>query len=89
MKNGKPIRIDHHIAKSLAELADDPTARRVTTYVTKKLTVKVTRQARTRRNAPQQTFLLSVGTPNFLERRFLKSGKYKKLPTRKIEAFAG
>jgi hypothetical protein len=51
--------------------------------------VKVTKQRRTRANARQKTFLISVGTPNFLERRFLKTGKAKKFPLPKYELFTG
>lgn len=70
-----PKRIDVLIGKSLAKLVDDPKLRRVTTYVSPTITVKVTRQSKKRANARQQTFLLSVGSPNFLERRVLKSAK--------------
>lgn len=81
-----PLRIDRHVTKSLAVLADDPKLQRVTTYLSPKITVKVTRQARKRANAKQQTFLLSVGSPNFLERRALKS-QIVKFPTYKTQEF--
>jgi len=69
-----------HINKSLEILAERPEIKRATTFVSPKVTVKVTRQRRTRANAKQQTFLLSVGSPNFLERRFLKSRRDGKFP---------
>jgi hypothetical protein len=81
----KPLRIDAYIRKSLARLVDDPNLRRVTTFLSPKVTVKVTRQSRKRANAKQQTFLLSVGSPNFLERRELK--KIKAFPQPQYEAF--
>jgi hypothetical protein len=76
-----------YIHKSLEVLAERPEIRRATTFVSPKVTVKVTRQRRTRANAKQQTFLLSVGSPNFLERRFLKSRKERKFPLPKYEVF--
>lgn len=78
-----------YILKSLAVLDDKPEVRRATTFVSPKITVKVTKQRRTRANARQKTFLISVGTPNFLERRFLKTGKAKKFPLPKYELFTG
>jgi len=76
-----------YINKSLDILAKRPNIKRATTFVSPKITVKVTRQRRTRANAKQQTFLLSVGTPNFLERRFLKSRKEGKFPLPKYDLF--
>lgn len=81
-------KINRHVANALTTLAGQPKLRRITTYVSPKITVKVTRQARTRANAKQQTFLLSVGTPNFLERRALKAGKIVKFPHAQAESFA-
>lgn len=83
----KSLRIDQFITDSLAVLADRPEIKRATTYVSSKITVKVTRQRKARANARQQTFLLSVGSPNFLERRFLKSRKDAKFPIPKYDLF--
>jgi hypothetical protein len=82
----KPL--NKYISQSLAALAERPELKRATVYVSPKVTVKVTRQKRTRANAKQQTFLLSVGSPNFLERRSLKSGKINKYPLQVYEEFA-
>lgn len=77
---------DKHVAKALMALADEPNIKRVTTYISPKLTVKVTHQRKPRANARQITFLVSVGAPNFLERRVIKADKIK-YPTTKYESF--
>jgi hypothetical protein len=82
----KPLR--KYITRSLDMLDARPELRSAVTYVTPAVTVKITRQRRTRANAKQKTFLLSVGSPNFLERRMLKAGKISKFPLVKTEAFA-
>ena len=76
-----------YILKSLDILDERPEIKRATVYVSPTVTVKVTKQKRTRANARQKTFLLSVGSPNFLERRFLKSAKEKKFPLPKYDLF--
>ena len=73
--------------KSVATMLVHRDIRRTTTFVAPKLTVKVTRQRKPRANARQETFLVSIGTPNFLERRTIKSGKIKKYPDIKIDLF--
>jgi len=82
----KPLK--KYIARSLEMLDARPEVRSAVTFVSPKVTVKVTRQRRARANAKQKTFLLSVGSPNFLERRMLKAGKVNKFPLVKTEAFA-
>jgi hypothetical protein len=82
------MNIDSVITKSRAILTKNPNVKRVTTFVTPAVTVKMTRQRRTRANAKQKTYLVSEGSPNFLERRMLKAGKVSKFPLVKTEAFA-
>jgi hypothetical protein len=82
------MNIDSVITKSRAILIKDPNIKRVTTFVTPAVTVKMTRQKRTRANAKQKTFLISEGSPNFLERRLLNAGKIHKFPLVKTEEFA-
>lgn len=72
-----PLQVDRHIIDALSLLADEPKIQRATKYLTPKLTVKVTRQRKARTNARQQTFLLSVGAPNFLERRHIRNALRK------------
>ena len=54
-------------------LKSDATLRRVTVYADPKLTFKLTRQRKERRNAASSTFLLTVGKPNFVERARIKT----------------
>lgn len=81
-------KVRNYINHSLDIMAKRPEIRRATVYVTPNITVKVTRQKRARANAKQRTFLLSVGSPNFLERRYLKAGKVTKYPLPVYEDFA-
>ena len=59
--------------KLYAEMLANRNLRRVVQFLTPKLTVKLTRQRRVRRNASQQTYLLTVGAPNFVERAKIKT----------------
>jgi hypothetical protein len=81
------MSIERYIIKSRNVLKKEPNIRSVITFVSPALTVKVTRQKRTRANAKQKTYLISEGSPNFLERRMLKAGKINKFPLVKTEAF--
>jgi hypothetical protein len=56
------------LTKMYDALRNDPTLRRVTCFADPKLTFKLTRQRRERRNARTNTYLLTVGAPNFVER---------------------
>ena len=47
-------------------------ARRATKYLSPKHTVKVTRQRKPDRRYRQETFLVTIGGPNYLERLFIK-----------------
>lgn len=78
---------DSIITSSLTALIKRPELRSAVTFVTPTVTIKVTKQRRMRKNAKQKTFLVSVGDPNFLERRMLKAGKVDKFPLRKYEEF--
>jgi predicted transcriptional regulator YheO len=85
-KNMEPMQ--KYISKSLAIMKKKPDVRSVVTFVTPTVTVKVTRQRRVRKNAKQKTFLISEGSPNFLERRMLNAGKIHRFPLVKTEEFA-
>jgi len=81
------MSIERHISKSLAVVRKQPSIKRAITYISPNVTVKVTRQKRYRANAKQRTYLVSEGSPNFLERRALKAGKIKKYPLHVYEEF--
>jgi hypothetical protein len=49
-----------------------PDARRAVKYVTPKLVVKATRRHRRDRRSQHEEFVVTVGTPNFRERAFIK-----------------
>jgi hypothetical protein len=46
--------------------------RRATAYISPKLTIKATAQRRYRKNEKSATLLVTIGSPNFIERRFIK-----------------
>ena len=48
-------------------------SRQATAYLSSRLTVKATRQRPPDGRCRQTTLLVSIGTPNFLERRFVKA----------------
>ncbi len=48
-------------------------ARQATVYLTPKFTLKATRQFKPRRGNSRTTILLSAGTPNYHEARFIKA----------------
>lgn len=70
MKNLKKISgAAEAVISALIVLSDE---RKATKFVGPHLVIKATRQRRTRKNAAHQTFLLTVGAPNYAERKFIK-----------------
>lgn len=47
--------------------------RQARAYVSPKFVAKATRQSKPRANARSETFLLTVGKPAYMERRFIKA----------------
>lgn len=52
-----------------------PNVRRATAYVSEKFTVKATRQRKADGRDRSATILVTVGEPNFAERRFIRLAK--------------
>jgi hypothetical protein len=44
---------------------------RVTHYIDKSVVVKLTRRIKARKNSTRQEFVLTIGAPNYLERKFI------------------
>lgn len=63
------------IEKACYALHYAPFARRATVYQTEKLTVKVTRQYKFCSRDTHETFLLTIGVPNYRERQFIRKCK--------------
>lgn len=61
--------------------------KKATKFIGPHLVIKATRQRRTRKNAAHQTFLLTVGAPNYAERQFIKACVKAKepLPVEKVQ----
>lgn len=95
------VKVSPKLFADLAKaLMNDPTAIRVTKYLSDRLTVKATRPVYRRRNKYQRkknarrtlrddvlTIRFTVGAPNYLERRFIKDCKRagESFPVRKIQ----
>jgi len=75
-----------HVYRLLAVMADT-SVRRATQYFAPNLTAKLTRQRRFGRRDRQSTFLLTIGRPNYAERKFIaacqKAGE--SFPVKKIQ----
>lgn len=61
--------------------------RRATKFISPTLTVKATRQHRNDGQSPQATVLVTIGKPNFVERRFIRQCQLagEKFPVKKIQ----
>jgi hypothetical protein len=64
------MTISEGARKCIAALLNDTMLRRATFYVTSTLTIKATRQHRTKRGR-SATFVVSMGRPNFRERAYI------------------
>ncbi len=60
-------------AKAVEALLSNTGIRQAIVYVAPNFVVKATRQSKPRANARGETFLLTVGRPAYLERRFIKA----------------
>lgn len=61
-----------HVRRLFAAIADDRTARRVTKIIDRKLTLKITRARPVDLREKAETYILTVGPPNYAERQFIK-----------------
>lgn len=78
--------MDKHVAKAFNAVHRLHNVRKATIYLSPKQTIKITRQRKDRRSS-HHTYLLTVGAPNFLERRFINSCQKagEKFPVRKTQ----
>ena len=60
-----------HVASTMQSLIETG-ARKAVKFVTPTYTVKVTRQRKLDRRDKSETFLVTTGKPNYLERKFIK-----------------
>lgn len=63
---------ERRIGECVADVLGIPNLRRATAYISDKLTIKATAQRRTDKRNKSVTVLVTVGRPNFLERKFIK-----------------
>jgi len=76
-----------YIQSVVSELVSLPHLRQVSLLVNDKTTVKATRQRRYDGRSRRTTFLVTIGAPNFAERRAIKVAKKsgEVFPKRKIK----
>ena len=81
------MRFDAALAHAVWTAIPDRTVRSATLYWSPTETVKVTRQRKPDRRAKQETFILTIGTPNFAERKFIALAKKagESFPIRKVQ----
>lgn len=64
-----------NLASIISMLVDTPTARKVTAYLAPDYTMKVSRQRPHNKRDKVETFIVTHGRPNYLEREFIKLAK--------------
>lgn len=67
--------VDVAIARCVLALRDDSTLRRATYYLSPRDVVKATRQHQYDARVPHETYIVTVGRPNYAERKSLKLQK--------------
>lgn len=65
--------VSRKLVAQLAEMIIEGGAKQVTKYLSPKLTVKATRQGKVRTGDSNITLLLTIGRPNYAERKFIKA----------------
>ncbi len=60
------------LGECVGDVVTGPNVRRATAYISPTFIMKATAQRRYRKNEPSCTVLVTVGAPNFVERRFVR-----------------
>lgn len=78
--------MDKHVARVFNALDQSHDIKKATLYLSRKLTIKLTRQRRDRRS-DHHTYLLTVGAPNYRERAFIEAALTagEPFPVKKIQ----
>lgn len=66
---------EKQIAETISSVLVVPNVRRATSYLAEDFTVKATAQRKIGKRDRSATLLVTVGAPNFLERRFIRGCK--------------
>lgn len=66
-----PELTERRIGECVSEVLGG-SVRRATAYISPKLTIKATAQRRPDKRSKSATVLVTIGAPNFLERRFIR-----------------
>jgi hypothetical protein len=77
--------------RTIGAILMDPKIKKVTYFTSPTETVKLTRRHRDRKNARQVEFVLTMGQPNYAERKFirkcLKAGQQFPVPSVQVRYF--
>lgn len=81
------MNLSQAITRVTNYLVDDVSVRRATIFLNDRMTVKATRQRRHDGRDKQETFLLTFGRPNFVERQFINMCKKagEPFPVKKVQ----
>ena len=63
---------ERKIGECVNDVLNGANIRRATAFISSTLTIKATAQHRFRKNERSSTMLVTVGRPNFVERRFIR-----------------
>lgn len=76
-----------NVASVIQTLSANPKLKSASKYVSPTHVVKATRQRKYDRRDKAETFLVTIGTPNFLGRRFIKAVKKagEPFPVKKVQ----
>lgn len=74
-------------ARAIHALQNNPSAKRATVYVLPNHTVKATRKDKFDKRNRYETFIVTAGDPNYLERKFIKACKKagEPFPVKKVQ----
>ena len=75
------------IAQAVETILEEPNVRQATVYFDERTIVRTTARARPDRRSKSTVILLTVGAPNFVERRFIRLCRQagEPLPVRKVQ----
>lgn len=76
-----------NVSRVLEVLMYLPTIRRVTYYDSPKMVIKATRQRRYSKRGRQETYLVTIGRPNYAEKKFIKMCQraYEPFPIKRLQ----
>ena len=84
MTSVSPLNVTHAIGQTVRYVVDG-NAYRATKYISDKLVIKATRRHKFDVKADHQEVVVTIGAPNYSERKFIKLAKTEPLPIRNVQ----